>query len=198
MSLHWFDQKDSPSVAWRNGGGQTTELVSWPPESTMTNFDWRISIATIAQAGPFSSFPGIDRSISLLEGEVVLLHWPASAAQAAGEHALTTVAQPFVFEGERAITATLCGASASRDFNVMVRRDTMAAQVLKHTHTATVQGEVQGMLLVVSGRWQVGNGSVSKHCGAGQGVWWINEKPLWQLQPEDDSACLLEVRLWQR
>lgn len=197
MAVHWFDQQDCPSVAWRNGGGQTTQLVSWPPESDMTSFDWRVSIATIAQSGSFSNFPGIDRSICLLEGEGVMLHWPAEASLDAGTHALTTVAQPFEFDGERAISATLCGNAASRDFNVMVRRATMGSQVRVHRHNVDVQGDRQGLLLVVEGSWQI-VGTTEQHCIAGQGVWWVEEKPEWQLQPTSDSASLLEVRLWQR
>lgn len=197
MAVHWFDQQDCPSVVWRNGGGQTTQIVSWPPGSDMANFDWRVSIATIAQNGPFSRFPGIDRSICLLEGEGVLLHWPAEASHEAGTHALTTAAQPFAFDGERAISATLCGTTASRDFNVMVRRARMGARVLVHHHSAAIQGDQQGLLLVVSGSWQIG-GASEKHCIVGQGVWWVNEPSEWHVQPTSDSACLLEVRLWQR
>jgi hypothetical protein len=44
---------DRVGVPWRNGGGTTTVVAAEP--------DWRVSIATIAEAGDFSVFPGVDR-----------------------------------------------------------------------------------------------------------------------------------------
>ena len=71
MSLTRFNFAALPVSPWRNGGGETREIVSWPPGAQ--DFDWRASIATIAQDGPFSAFTGIDRSITLLEGDGVRL-----------------------------------------------------------------------------------------------------------------------------
>ena len=45
---------------WKNGGGSTTEIAVWPNGAGLDEFDWRISLATITQSGPFSFFPGID------------------------------------------------------------------------------------------------------------------------------------------
>jgi len=58
---------DQPDVPWKNGGGTTRELLSAPSGSS--GFDWRISVATIAKPGPFSSFPGVDRTLIGLAGE---------------------------------------------------------------------------------------------------------------------------------
>jgi len=57
-----FSFENLPVSPWRNGGGETREILSWPPGKT--DFDSRASIATIPQDGPFSSFPGNDRSIT--------------------------------------------------------------------------------------------------------------------------------------
>ena len=40
--------------------------------ATLDDFDWRISIAEIASDGPFSTFPGIDRQLAVLQGKVAL------------------------------------------------------------------------------------------------------------------------------
>ncbi|MBK9607139.1 MAG: HutD family protein [Betaproteobacteria bacterium] len=52
---------------WKNGGGTTTEIAVHPEGAGWDDFLWRIGIADIRQSGPFSSFPGIDRSILLLD-----------------------------------------------------------------------------------------------------------------------------------
>jgi len=54
-------------VPWRNGGGVTREVAVDGPGPQ--DFEWRISIAEVNMAGPFSALPGIDRIITLLDGE---------------------------------------------------------------------------------------------------------------------------------
>ena len=61
------------AAPWKNGGGSTTEIAISPPDAGFDDFDWRISVATIAADGPFSAFAGIDRVITLLAGAGVLL-----------------------------------------------------------------------------------------------------------------------------
>jgi uncharacterized protein len=57
---------DQPAVPWKNGGGTTRELLS--ASSNPGGFDWRISVATIERDGPFSEFPGVDRTLVALAG----------------------------------------------------------------------------------------------------------------------------------
>lgn len=45
------------TMPWKNGGGVTVEIAIHPPGASVNAFDWRISMATVAQDGPFSSFP---------------------------------------------------------------------------------------------------------------------------------------------
>ena len=54
--------------AWRNGGGQTRELLAWPSAA-----DWslRISRADIERSGPFSAFAGVQRWFEVLSGNAV-------------------------------------------------------------------------------------------------------------------------------
>ncbi|MBM7325185.1 HutD family protein, partial [Agrobacterium sp. S2] len=49
-------------MPWKNGGGVTTEIIVHPAKASMADFDWRISMANVAQDGPFSIFPGVDRT----------------------------------------------------------------------------------------------------------------------------------------
>ena len=50
------------TVAWKNGGGMTREILREPAEPTP--FDWRLSLATIDSSGPFSAFAGYQRTVS--------------------------------------------------------------------------------------------------------------------------------------
>jgi hypothetical protein len=104
------------SCSWKNGGGSTTQIAVFPPGADLDQFDWRISLANIASDGPFSQFPGIDRSLALVEGPGVLLEIDGQARPLLGDDA------PLIeFPGEARVTATLNG-GPSLDFNVMTRR----------------------------------------------------------------------------
>lgn len=59
---------DRTATAWKNGGGVTREIAAFPEGSGMEDFAWRASLAEVAADGPFSAFPGIDRTLTLAEG----------------------------------------------------------------------------------------------------------------------------------
>jgi environmental stress-induced protein Ves len=176
-----FAIADLPRMPWKNGGGSTREVVCQPPGAGMDAFDWRVSIATIAQSGPFSVFAGIDRSIILLEGDGVHLsapgHW---------EHALTTPAQPFAFSGDLAVDCRLLGGE-STDFNVMTRRGVVAAAVQVHSAAAQLDSAWGGVLLALRGHWSLTDGAETLDLHAGEGVWWADAARCWQVQPRDSS-----------
>jgi environmental stress-induced protein Ves len=103
------------SAPWKNGGGSTTEIAVSPAGATLEDFEWRVSLATISQDGPFSSFPGIDRSLALVKGDGVLLDF-------GDERFVLSPSEPLIeFAGEDAVHATVTGPHTT-DFNVMTRR----------------------------------------------------------------------------
>ncbi|SDG24186.1 MULTISPECIES: HutD family protein [unclassified Duganella] len=103
------------AAPWKNGGGSTTEIAISPAGTGFEDFDWRVSLATIAQDGPFSVFPGIDRSLALVDGEGVLLDF-------GDERFVLSPSEPLIeFAGEDAVHATVTGQHTT-DFNVMTRR----------------------------------------------------------------------------
>jgi len=108
---------------WKNGGGCTTEILASPPGATLHDFDWRISLATIAQSGPFSVFPGIDRTLTLVDGGSVVLDVGNERKVALSER------EPVVaFPGEVPVSATVDGVPTT-DFNVMTRRERCSHQL---------------------------------------------------------------------
>ncbi|MCW1874739.1 HutD family protein [Erwinia sp. INIA-01] len=159
--IHLFNSASLPVTPWRNGGGETREIISYPPGET--EFDWRISIATIATDGDFSAFPGVDRIITLLDGEVEL-YCNDRLRQRLTEN------QPYSFPGEDRISARLT-AGASHDFNIMARRGSYvpAAGTTKSAFSPPV--EAAGVVMVISGLWQHGQTLLA----ADQGAWWENQ-----------------------
>ena len=101
---------------WKNGGGTTTEIMAWPTGAGFDAFEWRVSMASVAEAGPFSSFPGVDRSLGLLAGEGIDLD-----IDGRGTVELRPGAHPAVFPGDVPVSARLVG-GAILDLNVMSRR----------------------------------------------------------------------------
>lgn len=114
--MHRFSLAAAPCRPWKNGGGETRELAVAPPGAGLDDFDWRISCAQVASGGPFSAFPGVDRSLAVLDGAGLRLDFAGGEA-----HALTADCAPLAFAGERAVEATL-PAGPVGDFNLMTRR----------------------------------------------------------------------------
>lgn len=102
------------AARWANGGGVTRQIAAGPSSATGTNWDWRISIAEVAKAGPFSTMPGVDRIITVVEGDLIALTVDGA------EQALEKY-RPFRFSGDSETTASL-PTGALKDLNLMTRR----------------------------------------------------------------------------
>lgn len=114
--MHRFSLAAAPCRPWKNGGGETRELAVAPPGAGLDDFDWRISCARVASGGPFSAFPGVDRSLAVLEGGGLRLDFAGGEALS-----LQVDCAPLPFAGEQPVTASLLD-SPVVDFNVMTRR----------------------------------------------------------------------------
>ncbi|MEV8022814.1 HutD family protein [Streptomyces sp. NPDC086554] len=135
--LRWSAYRSMP---WKNGGGMTREVASGAVEAPLASaepadgFDWRVSIADVDAGGSFSSFPGIDRVITLVEGEGMVLTVDGTP-QPVGP------LSPFAFSGD-AVTDCRLEAGAVRDMNVMTRRGRATAQVRIVTVAAAQAAEM--------------------------------------------------------
>ena len=105
---------------WRNGGGVTRELASQSASTSSAEspgpdggWDWRVSIADVSKAGDFSAFPGMDRVLTVVEGELLLLSVDGA------EHPLEKY-RPFRFSGDAAAAGALPTGDI-RDLNVITR-----------------------------------------------------------------------------
>ena len=136
------------AAPWKNGGGSTTEIAISPAGASLMEFDWRISLATITASGPFSSFPGIDRSLMLVDGDSVQLTFDGA------RKVTLSAAQPMLwFPGEAVVSAQVKGATT--DFNVMTRRDRCRHQLEKITAPGRLARRSATTLLFVAGEGHV-------------------------------------------
>lgn len=137
-------------VPWKNGGGITRNLAVEPEDAGFDHFLWRLSFAEVNAPGRFSTFPGVDRSILVWQGNGLLLH-----SNGGGVFALTPEADPHSFRGEDEIEATLID-GPTIDFNVMVRRGHCTAAVNQHRSEAVIsRGARQVFFLCATGSFRL-------------------------------------------
>ncbi|WP_218713469.1 HutD family protein [Arthrobacter sp. BF1] len=99
------------STPWANGGGVTRQIAA---SHDGKNWDWRVSLAELTKAGPFSPLPGIDRIITVVEGDLIALTIDGA------EQALEKF-RPFRFSGDSDTSASL-PTGTLKDLNLMTRR----------------------------------------------------------------------------
>ncbi len=97
-------------------GGETLEIAVHPEGAGLDEFDWRVSMALVASGGPFSTFPSVDRTLCVLEGEGLEL-----GIDGAPPILLSPDSRPLSFPADVRTEARLVQGPV-RDLNVMTRR----------------------------------------------------------------------------
>jgi environmental stress-induced protein Ves len=120
LRLTYLPAAERVATSWKNGGGMTWQIASEPPGAGYA-FDWRISLAKVAADGPFSSFPGVDRLLTVLKGAMRL------SVAGRASIVLDANAAPYSFPGDAACAAELIAPVV--DLNLMARRDSFRAAV---------------------------------------------------------------------
>lgn len=116
---------DYRRMPWKNGKGETIEVAVYPENAGLDDFEWRISMASVTTDGPFSTFPGIDRTLSVLTGEGIEL-------SVAGQPpvTLTQSSAPYSFPADQPTTGRLINGPIT-DLNVMTRRGAKSHEVTR-------------------------------------------------------------------
>jgi uncharacterized protein len=109
------------AAPWKNGGGTTHEAIRVPASGEP--FRWRVSVAHIEVAGPFSDFAGYDRKMVLLRGAGVKLDF-ANGEQRVLRH----VGEIAEFDGGLSARCELLGGPCV-DLNLMVAKSMGAVPV---------------------------------------------------------------------
>lgn len=105
-----------PPEPWKNGGGVTRTLAADPAGR------WRVSIADIDRAGPYSRFPGYDRVSVVLSGQGVALQGEAGAVALRPR-------EPTGFAGDEVLQSRLVEGPV-RVLNLFVLRGAAEARVM--------------------------------------------------------------------
>jgi environmental stress-induced protein Ves len=131
---------------WKNGGGTTREVAVSPDGAGLDDFAWRVSLAELREPGAFSSYPGVSRSLLLLEGEPVRLDIDGEPT------VLVRGGEVVHFDGAARVFATPAGVAL--DAGVMSRD----ARCRQHTRLVTLRGDgvlrrtaAEGLLLLLEG-----------------------------------------------
>lgn len=120
MSWSKVSAADVQPQPWKNLGGTTRELLAWPHAH-----DWavRVSVAHVAQDGPFSAYPGVHRWLAVVAGTGLrLFDWPQSVGD-----------EPLRFEGGLAPSAELIKGPCDV-LNLMERRGNLEVESAHHVH----------------------------------------------------------------
>ena len=136
---------------WANGGGSTRELLSAEDGS------WRVSLADIEQDGPFSSFPGRRRLLTVVDGVVLAL-------VVDGVEHVVEPRRPFAFDGAAEVSASLHEGPV-RALNVIVDPAVVSPHVtvLELGRGSMLPIAADQAALVLQGRAQVAGVEVSPY-----------------------------------
>lgn len=145
--MHLLKARDHTKMPWKNGGGVTTEIAVHPGSAIITDFDWRVSIASVTADGPFSQFKDVDRTIVVLDGHGMRLKIGEAPAQT-----LTSESDPLSFPADVESSAELTQGPI-QDLNVMTRRGRWRHSVarVKALTPATLAVDAPEWLLVAHG-----------------------------------------------
>lgn len=128
-------------MPWANGRGVTVEIARADDAAGML---WRLSMAQVVEDGPFSGFPGIDRSLTVIAG-------PGFALAGEGWRLRADPMVPVGFAGDVPVSAADVTGPA-QDLNVMWRRGALAARVRVATGAMQTLGSVVALVALAPQR----------------------------------------------
>lgn len=117
--MKYLSAADYSVMPWKNGRGTTIEIARDVPDE---GFGWRLSIADISQDAPFSTFPGLSRIISVLEGAGMTLTVDGTLSNHLRRY------DAFAFSGDAKTSCALLDGPIT-DFNVIFDPRRYSAEV---------------------------------------------------------------------
>ncbi|HEY7851614.1 MAG TPA: HutD family protein [Caulobacteraceae bacterium] len=142
MTVQVLRAVDRASSPWKNGGGVTREIAAFPDGADLAGFEWRVSLATVAGGGPFSTFPGVDRLMLVLDGRLEL------EIAGAERLILDRGSAAAEFPGDADVQA-LAPVTPVTDLNVMVRRGRFSASLERRVIAGAAAVVCQDVTLIL-------------------------------------------------
>ena len=119
---------DYRAIRWKNGRGVSYQIASWPVAAGHDAIDWQVSRPEIAQDGPFSPFPGLDRQLLLVDGAGLVLRLRGAADGVELDRRIDVPLEPFAFRGDWDAECSLLDGPV-QVLNVMTRRGRAGARI---------------------------------------------------------------------
>ncbi|AOF93949.1 HutD family protein [Sinorhizobium sp. RAC02] len=183
MTIQHLPATGYVAMPWKNGTGSTDEICLLPDGASRDAFALRVSRASIATTGVFSAFPGVERTITLIEGERLTLEF--------GDHDVELViGHPYRFDSGLTPVGVPKGGPV-RVVNVMAARDAWQlapASVL--TKGTVVQPEPQGLAFVFALRGTSGLSASQETVTLGEGDCALLDAPA-RFTPDAGAAILV-------
>lgn len=130
-------------MPWKNGKGETTELAI-NKGASLTQFDWRISIASVVENGVFSDFSGYQRNLVLIEGNgIELCHDQVKTDK------LTTLLEYATFNGASSTVGYLPH-EAIKDFNIITNEEKYDVSITTSVDSTRLTIAEQGLSFIYS------------------------------------------------
>ena len=126
------------AMPWANGKGASYEISS--DRDASNQWSWRVAIAPVVVDGPFSSLPGIDRQLVVVEGNGMVL-------EVDGKTVECLPSQVVAFSGDADAYARLIDGPAV-DVGLMTTRDVFAGSLFVVTSVGAV---IESDLIVAIG-----------------------------------------------
>lgn len=181
--MHRFRVDDLPREPWRNGAGWTRTVCSREVGGQPC---WRVSVADITAAGPFSRFEGMDRTAVMVCG---------------GGLCLSNADVRLVFDGPGSVVqfpgewALRCDAPEvpTQLLNILVRRGSAGARVLLAAdEPLALPPGGQQVALVLRGQFELVSPTGARHIlGAGEGVHWQWQDAGWRTVPITGGGAMV-------
>ena len=174
--------QDYAVMPWKNGLGSTTEIYRMDgPDGAM---DWRVSIAEVATAGPFSNFAGYDRHIMVIAGAGMVLHGGPD-----GPVDVSPAYRPCTFSGDWPVSARLIDGPV-KDFNLIARRSSHSARLEFRRLVGPAEIGVAGgtcLIHALGGSFTVDNLKADAGCSVLAAL----DRPM--VVSPNDAACAIAV-----
>lgn len=113
--VHVIRYSELTEIPWANGQGRTRELRRDPADSTLENFSWRVSIASVSHPGDFSTYIGVERSLLILSDSRLDVMIDDAEILLSRDDIIR-------FDGESRVALRSVSDAESFDLNLMTRR----------------------------------------------------------------------------
>jgi environmental stress-induced protein Ves len=176
---------DAAAQPWRNGAGTTRALLAWPGAD-----DWqlRVSVATIAIDGEFSSWPDTERWFAVVDGAGVTLALPD------GDVTLLGGDPPHRFLGDAAPGCRLV-AGTTTDLTLMVRHESGTGDMRRAFAGSRASGIADWRGLYAADALTLELDGAVMPVAAGTLLWLAHDQPVgWQVHEGDARAWWLSWR----